>query len=185
MRTNMKSQTGMTMTEMLVVMGIIGILFTVAVPSYRYVTNSTRMSAEVNGLLGDLQFARSEALREGRTVTVCISSTGTSCSSSTTYTWQSGWIVFSDIDNDGTVDANEPVLKVQKPFTGTDDFEDGARTVNQVRFNREGFALGLPNAGSLIVLHDSTSNQAWTRCLSISLVGMLVAQTRASNASCT
>jgi type IV fimbrial biogenesis protein FimT len=185
MRTNTKSQAGMTMTEMVVVMGIVGILFAVGVPSYRSVTNSNRMSAEVNGLLGDLQFARSEALREGRTVTVCISSTGTSCASSSTYTWQSGWIVFSDIDNDGTVDAGEPVLKVQKPFTSSDDFQDSGRTVSQVRFNREGFALGLPNAGSLLVLHDSTSNAAWTRCLSITLVGMLATQTKATNASCT
>lgn len=180
----MKMQSGMTMIEMMVVMAVVGILLGLGVPSYRYVTNSNRMSAEVNALLGDMQFARSEALREGRTVSVCISSTGTSCSSGSTYTWQSGWVVFSDLNNDGVIGANDPVLRVQKPFTSTDDFQDAARTVNQVRFNREGFAMGLPNAGTLLVLHDSSARTAWTRCLSISMVGMTVTQTNTTNASC-
>jgi type IV fimbrial biogenesis protein FimT len=184
MRTNMTPQSGMTLTELVVVMSIVGILIGLGVPSFKYVTSSNRMSAEVNGLLGDMQFARSEALREGRTVTVCISSTGTACASSTTSTWQSGWIVFSDLNNDGTVGANDPVLRVQKPFTSTDDFKDSANALTQVRFNREGFATGLPATASLLVLHDSASNQAYTRCLSISLVGMLITQTKSTNSSC-
>src|SRR4051812_16542540 len=115
----MNTQAGMTLTELVIVMSIAAILLGVAVPSYRYVTNSNRMSAEVNALLGDMQFARSQALREGSTVTVCISTTGAACASSTTYTWQSGWVVFSDLNNDGVIGANDPVLRVQRKFTGT------------------------------------------------------------------
>jgi type IV fimbrial biogenesis protein FimT len=135
----------MTMTEMVVVMAIVGILVGLGVPSFRYVTNSNRLSSEVDALLGDMQFARSESLREGRTVTVCISSNGTSCAGSTTYTWQSGWVVFSDLNNDGVIGATDPVLRVQRTFSSTDDFQDSAKTVTQVRFNREGFATGMPN----------------------------------------
>ena len=58
----MKLQSGVTLIEMVVVMAIVGILIGVGVPSFRYVTNSNRMSSEVNNLLGDMQFARSEAL---------------------------------------------------------------------------------------------------------------------------
>jgi type IV fimbrial biogenesis protein FimT len=180
----MKAQSGMTMTELVVVMAIVGILVSIGAPSYKYVTNSNRMSAEVNTLLGDMQFARSEALREGRTVIICISANTTSCSSSTSYTWQSGWAVFSDVNNDGVLGANDPVLRVQKPFVSTDDFQDAAKTVTQVKFNREGFATGLPNAGALLVLHDSSARKTWTRCLSISMVGMLLTQTNATNSSC-
>jgi type IV fimbrial biogenesis protein FimT len=180
----MKSQSGVTMTELVVVMAIVGILLGLGVPSYKFVTNSNRMSAEVNMLLGDMQFARSEALREGRTVTVCISSTGTSCAGGTKYTWQSGWVVFSDLNNDGAIGANDPILRVQKPFTGTDDFQDAAKAVTQIKFNREGFATGLPNAGALLVLHDASSRKPWTRCLSLSMVGMTVTQTNTTNSSC-
>ena len=89
-------------------------------PSFRYVTNSNRIASEINGLLGDLQFARAEAIKEGRTVTVCVSTDGATCANSTT--WQSGWIVFSDPTNVGVVDAGETILRVQTPFTSTDTF---------------------------------------------------------------
>jgi type IV fimbrial biogenesis protein FimT len=181
----MRLHSGVTLIELVVVIAIVGILFGIGSPSYRYITNSNRMSSEVNALLGDMQYTRSEAVREGRRVVICISSNGTSCAGGMTNTWQSGWIVFSDVNSDGAVSGTEPVLRVQTAFSGTDVFKDSAGTLTQVSFNREGFAIGLPNAVSLLVLRDSTANQAWTRCLSITLVGMLATQTHVANAGCT
>jgi type IV fimbrial biogenesis protein FimT len=180
----MRLQSGVTLTELVVVIAIVGILFGIGAPSYRYVTNSNRMSSEVNALLGDMQYTRSQALREGRRVVICISSNGTSCAGGTTNTWQSGWLVFSDVNSDGAVSGTESVLRVQTAFSGTDVFKDSAGILTQVSFNREGFAIGMPNAGSLLVLRDSTANQGWTRCLSITLVGMLATQTHLTNAGC-
>ena len=65
---------GVTLFEILVVMGIVAMLMAIGIPSYKYVTNANRISAEINGLLGDLQYARSEAIKEGQTVSVCVSS---------------------------------------------------------------------------------------------------------------
>jgi type IV fimbrial biogenesis protein FimT len=139
-----------------------------AIPSFQYVTNSNRVAAEVNGLLGDLQFARAEAIKEGRTVTVCVSTDGASCSGGTD--WRSGWIVFQDPTNFGVVDPNETILRVQKTFSGTDTFVSSGPT--SVTFNREGYAAPIA-AGTILRLHDSTSNSNWTRCLSINLVGQI------------
>ncbi len=88
-----RARCGFTLVEMIMTMAIAAILLTIAIPSFRYVTNSNRIAGELNGLLGDLQFARAEAIKEGRTVTVCVSNDGATCANSTT--WQSGWIVFS------------------------------------------------------------------------------------------
>ena len=71
-----KCQKGFTLTEVIVVTAIVAILFGIAIPSYKYLTTSYRMSAEINNLVGDLQFARGEALKEGNGVTACISSDG-------------------------------------------------------------------------------------------------------------
>jgi len=170
----MKRQKGFTLTELMVVTAIVAILLGIGVPSYRYITNSYRIAGEVNSLLGDLQYARAESLREGRFVTVCISRDGANCDGAST-TWQEGWIVFSDVNGNGTVDAGDTVLKVQQPFLGAtpDRFVDLANGVAEVIYNREGFAttqVGFPDTS--ITLHDPTANAAWTRCLWINPMGV-------------
>ena len=177
----MNRQAGFTLTELMVVITIVSILMAMGVPSYKYVTTANRASAEVNGLLGDMQYARSEAVREGQTVTVCISTDGATCTA-TNNKWQGGWIVFSDANGNQTVDANEPVLRVKNAFAGQDTFTS---TVSSVTFNREGFAVALPNAGVLMTLHDSTNNSAYTRCLQITFVGSVKTQTQSTLAACT
>jgi type IV fimbrial biogenesis protein FimT len=178
----MNRQTGFTLVELLVVIGILTILLTVGMPSYLYITNSYRISAEVNGLLGDLQYAREEAIKEGQFVTVCVSSNAINCSGATT--WQSGWIVYSNPPNTN-VPAAGSVLRVQAAFTGTVPDTFVANTgISEVTYNREGFATtaaGFPN--SLLTLHDRTANKVWTRCLWITPIGLASVQTNINNFS--
>ena len=170
---------GFSITELMVVVAIVAILLGIGAPSYRYITNSYRMSAEVNGLLGDLQYARAEAIREGRYVTACVSNDGVSCTGDTD--WAKGWIVFSDVNNNQTVAAG--VLRVQGAFTGTTpDTFIADSNVTAVTYNREGFATTAAGfAGTTLALHDSTANSAWSRCLVITAVGLMTTQTHVSN----
>jgi type IV fimbrial biogenesis protein FimT len=175
-----KCQKGFTLTEMMVVTAIVAILLGIAIPSYKYLTTSYRMSAEINNLVGDLQYARAEALREGNGVTVCISSDGANCTGGAN--WGRGWIVFSDLNSNATVDgANERVLKFQSAFTGTtpDTFNSG---VAAVTFNREGFAKTTAGfVATTLTLTESTNNNAYTRCLQLSPTGMLTSMSHVSN----
>jgi type IV fimbrial biogenesis protein FimT len=155
---------GFTMVEILIAVAVVAILLTIGIPSFRYVTNSNRIAAEINGLLGDMQYARAEAVKDGQPVTVCVSSNGATCAN--VNTWQSGWIVS---------DVNGVVLRIQTPFSSTDTFV-ATNAVGAVTFNREGYATGVAN-GTLIALHDKTNTSNWTRCLSINLVGMMASQT--------
>ena len=154
---------------------VVAILMVIGIPSFRYVTNSNRIAAEINGLLGDMQFARAEAIKEGRPVTVCVSADGASCANANT--WQSGWIVFSDLNGNAVVNtaAGDVVLRVQTTFASSDTFV-ATNNIGAVTFNREGYANGIPN-GTLIKLHDSSNNNSWTRCLSVNLTGMMLSQT--------
>jgi type IV fimbrial biogenesis protein FimT len=141
--------------------------------SFRYITNSNRVAAEVNGLLGDMQLARMEAIKQGVPVTICTSTNGTGCAGTTT--WQGGWIVFTDFNGDGAVTAGaDAVLRLQPTFANADTFVS-SNNANLVTFNREGFATGIAG-GTLISLHDSSSNPNWTRCLQVNRSGMLVTQ---------
>jgi type IV fimbrial biogenesis protein FimT len=173
----MKRQTGFTLTELMVVTAVVAILLGIGVPSYRYVTNSYRMSAEVNGLLGDLQYARSEAIKEGQRVSTCVSTNGTACTGGTA--WASGWIVFSDPDGDAVVDPGEIVLRVQSAFAGSvPDTFNATANVTAITYNREGFARTAAGfVTTTISLQDSTNNAAWRRCLVIAAATPLSAQT--------
>src|SRR5579862_5580193 len=102
---------GFTMTELIVTVSIVAILLAIGIPSFKYVTVSNRISTEVNALLGDIQYARSEAIKEGLPVTVCASNNATSANPTCSLgiAWQGGWIVFLDSNGNQAVDPGEVV----------------------------------------------------------------------------
>jgi type IV fimbrial biogenesis protein FimT len=164
---------GFTLLELLMTVAIMAILLAIGVPSFKYVTSANRASSEINGLLGDLQFARGEAIKEGQTVTICASANGTSCSGSTS--WDTGWIVFSDAPPLGTIEGNDAILKIQAPFSSTDVLT-ADRGISSVTFSREGFTQGLGNNAVTITLHTTPVNAPYTRCLSMTIIGALSTQ---------
>ncbi len=176
---------GFTLMELLVVISIVAILAGIGAPSFKNITTSYRIAGEVNGLLGDMQFARAEAIKEGQNVTICVSSDGLNCSNSTD--WKNGWVVFPVVPGAPSGAQNAAsVLRVQAPFSGSDTFVDSTLATKTVTFNREGLISGLNGgAGALITLHDATSRVSYTRCLQISSVGSLQVVQNSSNSSCT
>ncbi len=175
-------ESGYTLLEMLTVLGIVAILGSIAIPSFKYVTTSNRIATEVNGLLGDMQYARSEAIKEGLSITVCQSTNGTNCTGSAS--WHGGWIVFTDSNGNGTVDAGEKVLRVQNAFAPGDTFVADIPAFTGATFNREGYAATHAAVNVTVKLHDLTSNTAWIRCLAVTPVGLMTTQ-KYSQGNCT
>jgi type IV fimbrial biogenesis protein FimT len=181
-------QRGFSMTELVVVMLIVGVIAAIGSPSFKYVTTSNRISSEINALVGDLQYARSLAIKEGVPVSVCASTNGMHCDAGNN--WQSGWIVFLDSSTAGTpgvVDAGEAIVRVQTAFSPPGDtlMPLGGANLNAVRFNRMGYGGLLGNAGGVtLALHDSTNTSQWTRCIEFSTVAMLTVET-AGQSNCT
>jgi len=168
---------GFTIVELLIVVSIGAILVSIAVPSYQWTTTNYRISTEVNGLVGDLQYARSEAIRQGMTVQMCISTDGATCSAAA-ISWTVGHIVItSPIAGSGQLPT---VMRVQAAFTGTDTANGGG--VAAVVFNRDGFA-GVPSAtwngfSSLaapvvITVHDANDTPGVGSCIVINQIGQI------------
>jgi type IV fimbrial biogenesis protein FimT len=176
-----RNSAGFNLVELMTVTTIVAILMGIAVPSYRYVTNSSRVSSEVNDLLGDMMLARAEAIRWGQDVSVCPSANGTSCGTATD--WAKGWIVFTDFNANGTVDTdaadNDTVLRYQRSFGGNDTFTTTNGVNNFVTFNRDGFAINLNGNDStqlIFVLNTTPAITQWERCLQVTRVGQMTTE---------
>lgn len=103
----MKNHNGFTLIELLIAVSILAIMVSLAVPSYSTFIQSSRTSSAYNSLVGTISLARTEAIKTSRVVSMCISSNQTGCDGSTVTDWNKGWIVFSDFDGDGIVDASD------------------------------------------------------------------------------
>lgn len=107
---------GFTLVELLMVMALIGILTAVSVPYLKSLVQSIQIKTNTRNFYNALAFTRSEAVRRGGRVSMCSSTTGTSCTSSS---WASGWVVFADPNNPQTIDAGETIIKVHESLGGT------------------------------------------------------------------
>ena len=173
----LRNAAGFNLVELLVVMTLAGILLGIGIPSYRYFTYSNRASTEVNSLLGDMQLARGEAIKQGQTVTICPGNNNlTACGNSAD--WSVGWIVFTDFNGNAVIDSanNDTIVRVQKGFGNSDTFKDSNNpTIMFVSFTRDGIAVGMPTNGTDYVpqLHTTPLQSQWTRCLDMTQIGAM------------
>ena len=108
---------GFTLIELMITLSIAAILAAIAAPSFSTTIQNNRMATQYNELLASLSLARSEAIKRGQRVTTCQSSTGNSCGGSAS-NWHTGWVVFVDADEDGTIDAGEDIIRVNGALSG-------------------------------------------------------------------
>jgi type IV fimbrial biogenesis protein FimT len=173
------SSRGFSLIQLMITVTIVAILTGLAIPSYKYITNATRIASEINGLLGDMQYARFAAIKAGRTVTICSSANPTAatptCSVSTN--WATGWIVFTDTGGTGQFVAGEGKLRIQQAFGGTDTL---VGTNSGITFNREGFPVTTVTAANIanveLRLHAAPINNQSTRCLKVGINGQVLSE---------
>lgn len=97
------------------VLAVTGIV-TGGAPAMQNLVHEQRLVAHVNQLFGDLQLARSEAIKRAAQVTLCKSNNGATCSNAAL--WREGWIVFLDANGNEAVDAGETIVRVGQALPG-------------------------------------------------------------------
>jgi len=106
----------MTLWELTLTLAFACVAAGLAVPSFRDVMLSARLTADVNGFVSAVQLARSEAAKRGRSVILCKTADRERCGG-TEIDFDAGWMVF--VDEDGGVlparSAAEPLLFAYTP----------------------------------------------------------------------
>lgn len=149
---------GVTLIEILVVVAIVAILQSLAVPSFAAMLNSARMTMAVNSLFSSLLLARSEAIKRNARVVVCKSANGATCV--TSGGWEQGWIVFHDANNNGARDDGEDLVLQQAALPSSIRFSGNSPVVNYISYTPIGsasYTSGAFQAGTLTACNVSAT----------------------------
>lgn len=149
-------QRGFSLIELLVTLSIAAILLMVAVPNFITFVQNNRLATQANDFVTMLNYARSEAVKRNQRITVCSSTTGSSCANSTT--WETGLLVFADTNGDGVVDGGEDVLQVRQGMEGSNILRAGTRT--RVTYQATGFSPGFNDTFRLCDSRGTASARA-------------------------
>ena len=177
-------QRGFTLTELMITLVVFAILLGIAIPSFESTIASSRLSAATNDLLGSLAHARSEAIRRGQRVTVCVSADGTTCAANGG--WGQGWISFLDTTRAGAIasvdNANEVLLGSRAALPAGIMIQGNANAAQYVSFGSNGQSLSMAGAtqvGTIRVCSTSTglSDDKRARSLVINGAGRVTSQT--------
>lgn len=109
-RNTFSLESGVTLVELMITLAVLAVLLAVAVPSFATLIASSRLTTSTNELLSAMAQSRSEALRRGQRVVLCIQNPNNPGQCMNAGNWEQGWMAFVDLDRDGTLDANEDLI---------------------------------------------------------------------------
>lgn len=164
---------GFSVLELMFTLTIAGILLGLAAPAFKGIMMDSQRAIAVNSFVHSIYLARSTAATRGRTVSICRSTDGESCSNGTA-NWQQGWMVFVNTDRDEPPmrDANERILSVQAAWSG------GTVTSNRRSYSFRSYRHAGVN-GTLVFCDSRGPTQA--RAIIINIAGRPRIATRDSD----
>jgi type IV fimbrial biogenesis protein FimT len=143
----MHRHSGFTLIELMTIIGIIAILFTIAIPNYIGWLPKYRLGSAARDLLSAMQYGRLTAVKNNADVQVKF------------YPDQDNYRVFADYDGDQDQDADEPTIKSAKMPAGV-YLKETNFAGNTFHFDGRGLASG---SGGTISLENNSKNQTQIR----------------------
>ncbi len=98
-----KLHTGFTLLELMVTVAIGGIVLAIGLPAFSGFIKSSRLTTQTNDVLTSLHVARNEAVNRGHNIRILTLSGNAD--------WSTGWEILLDINNNGTTETEDIVLR--------------------------------------------------------------------------
>jgi len=93
-----RTQSGLTIIELMVTVGVIGITAAIAYPSFEAYLANSRLVTSTNDLVASMQLARAEAIKRGVTTVLCRSANPGAAAPTcggTANNWSTGWLIYA------------------------------------------------------------------------------------------
>ena len=166
---------GFTLIELMIVLLILAILVGVAVPSFGSLMKKNNIDALQAKLTSAVGTARSEAASRNVPTSICLTANYSTCATVASTNWSAGWIVFSDPNGDGVIDAGEEIIDV---FENTHN----GYTIKMnpsaffVTFSTQGFVLNGGESTVTVCDPDATSGatSSFAKGLYVAASGLIV-----------
>lgn len=160
------TERGFTLVELMVVVAIVAILTSLAMPSMREFVGKWQVSNAVNSFNGSLQLARSEAVKRGRVARMCLSSNGSTCSAAAPANgWASGWLIYVDNDSSATLTAADQVVLTQGAISNFNSITSSATST--FVFTPTGFMQAGATAQAISFQWDSGATIQKALCVNL------------------
>jgi len=136
---NVNFNKGFTLIELITTISIAMILAAIGVPGLQTTIQNNKMTALHNDLLSALNLTRSTAVTQGTWATFCKSNVaGTGCTTSAD-SWENGWILFPDNNNNGKLDEGESILGINTDLPSNITIKSSRERIS---YNAQGYAVG-------------------------------------------
>ena len=154
----MRAQSGFTLIELMIGIGLTALLLSMAVPALDLFVSNARQTGAINDFVSSMHVARSTAITTNSRVTVCPSSNGIDCE---VVNWDQGWIVFSDLDSDQSLDGDETIISQSDGIDGLSIQSNEFGLFVMYRPNGRVMNASITgNSGQFVVCDDRGSDRA-------------------------
>ncbi len=122
------SSLGFTLTELMIVLVILGVIMAIALPGFRNISLAVRLTNYANEMVAGVYLARGEAIKRNTNIRLCASSDASSCASSGG--WAQGWIV---------MDPNNFVIQKQSGLDNGFSLVESGSGIHTLTFDSVGY----------------------------------------------
>ena len=165
-----------TLIELLVTITILAIISMIAIPHYHQFRERQEVAQLLTTIRQHVNLSKSLASTYHTQIVICSSSNATKCENNQ---WHKGMIIFSDLNQNKTLDSNEPIQKtvITDMKYGSFQWNGGAANPNSITFQNDS---GLPRGSQGNFMYCSLKHPANHRYIAISPMGHTRIQTTTS-----